>query len=95
MAIQKQEFYEGAALYALVRAGRVRSIIYRHPFFVINDRSPEVLNEGTKSLVVHLWGGRAGSSWTSGERVRGRYWDGLWSRWHPGTSFQIAGKHCV
>jgi hypothetical protein len=44
MGIQKQQFYEGAALHQLIRgtAGRM-SIVHSSPFFTINDR-----------LTVHL-----------------------------------------
>jgi hypothetical protein len=38
MAIQKQEFYEGAALYRLIRTGVVCSIEYDQPTFLINGR---------------------------------------------------------
>jgi hypothetical protein len=37
MAIKKQEFYEGAALHLLVRAGGIRGIRYEAPFFVLNE----------------------------------------------------------
>lgn len=37
MAIAKQEFYEGAAIHALVCSGGVRRIVYDHPFFVVNE----------------------------------------------------------
>ena len=37
MAIKKQEFYEGAALYLLARTGRVAGIRYEAPFFLLND----------------------------------------------------------
>jgi hypothetical protein len=43
MAIGKQEFYEGAALHLLARAGRIKSIIYSAPFFLLNNQ-----------LLVHL-----------------------------------------
>jgi hypothetical protein len=36
MAIKKQEFYEGAALHLLARGGRITSIIYKPPFFLLN-----------------------------------------------------------
>lgn len=36
MAIRKQEFYEGAALYQLVRNGVVAGIQYEAPFFLLN-----------------------------------------------------------
>ena len=38
MGIKKQEFYEGAALHLLARAGGVVSIRYAAPFFVLNDQ---------------------------------------------------------
>lgn len=37
MAIKKQEFYEGAALHLLARAGHITSIRYQPPVFLIND----------------------------------------------------------
>lgn len=43
MAIKKQEFYEGAALHLLARAGRITSVAYKAPFFLLNDR-----------LLIHL-----------------------------------------
>ena len=36
MGIKKQEFYEGAALYLLARAGTIEGIRYTPPFFVLN-----------------------------------------------------------
>jgi hypothetical protein len=36
MAIQKQEFYEGAALHLVARSGHVRSVRYDPPFFFLN-----------------------------------------------------------
>src|SRR5687767_11739241 len=38
MPIQKQEFYEGAALHLLARTGTITSVRYDAPFFVLNDR---------------------------------------------------------
>ncbi|WP_143751299.1 hypothetical protein [Collimonas sp. PA-H2] len=38
MAIQKQEFYEGAALHQLIRKGSGARIIFLAPFFIIDDR---------------------------------------------------------
>ena len=38
MAIQKQEFYEGAALHQLVRGSDGIRISYAPPFFVMDDR---------------------------------------------------------
>lgn len=37
MPIQKQEFYEGAALHLLARAGLISGIRYESPFFAFND----------------------------------------------------------
>ena len=37
MPISKQEFYEGAALHALARTGRISGISYEHPFFILNE----------------------------------------------------------
>lgn len=37
MAIKKQEFYEGAALHMLARAGGIAGIRYEAPFFLLND----------------------------------------------------------
>lgn len=38
MAIKKQEFYEGAALHLLARAGAIPGIRYVPPFFTLADR---------------------------------------------------------
>lgn len=48
MAIKKQEFYEGAALYLLARTGRIASIRYEVPFFLINDDLLVYLKYSTK-----------------------------------------------
>ena len=37
MAIKKQEFYEGAALHLLARSGRITSIRYEPPLFMVNN----------------------------------------------------------
>lgn len=37
MAIKKQEFYEGAALHLLARAGGIENIRYEDPFFLVNN----------------------------------------------------------
>lgn len=37
MSIQKQEFYEGAALHALLRKNPTATVKYDDPYFVIND----------------------------------------------------------
>jgi hypothetical protein len=48
MAIKKQEFYEGAALYLLARTGRSVCLRYEAPFFVINDDLFVYLKYSTK-----------------------------------------------
>lgn len=48
MAIKKQEFYEGAALHLLVRSGKIASIVYEPPFFVLNDRVLALLKYSTR-----------------------------------------------
>jgi hypothetical protein len=48
MPIQKQEFYEGAALHLLARSGRIQGLTYKHPFFVINDNLLALLKYSTK-----------------------------------------------
>lgn len=48
MAIQKQEFYEGAALHQLARGGGITSIRYESPFFVVNDNLLLHLKYSTK-----------------------------------------------
>jgi len=48
MAIKKQEFYEGAALYLLARTGQVRSIRHEPPFFVLNESLCVYLKYSTK-----------------------------------------------
>jgi hypothetical protein len=51
--IKKQEFYEGAALHLLARAGGLSSIRYESPLFVVNER-----------LLVHLkYSTRGRSPW--------------------------------
>lgn len=47
MAIQKQEFYEGAALHQLARGSGIAGIRYEAPFFVVNDL-PLFLKYSTK-----------------------------------------------
>lgn len=49
MPIKKQDFYEGAALYALARTGTVTSIKWIAPFFLLNDRLAVLLKYSTKS----------------------------------------------
>jgi len=49
VAIKKQEFYEGAALHVIARAGSVTSIRYDAPFFVFNDSVSVLLKYTTKN----------------------------------------------
>jgi hypothetical protein len=48
MAIKKQEFYEGAALHLLARGGRIESIRYEAPFFLLNDSLSVLIKYSTK-----------------------------------------------
>lgn len=48
MAIKKQEFYEGAALHLLARSGRITSIRYDTPFFLLNNRVLVLLKYSTR-----------------------------------------------
>lgn len=48
MAIKKQEFYEGAALHLLARAGGITGIRYEAPFFLLNDHLLVLLKYSTK-----------------------------------------------
>lgn len=48
MAIKKQEFYEGAALYLLARSSGIASFRYESPFFLLNDRLWVYLKYSTK-----------------------------------------------
>jgi hypothetical protein len=48
MAIKKQEFYEGAALHLLARTGRITSICYEAPFFLLNQHLLALLKYSTK-----------------------------------------------
>jgi len=54
MAIQKQEFYEGAALHLVARTGQMDRIRYQAPFFLFNDRLLVLLKYSTK--VRSPWG---------------------------------------
>jgi len=38
VAIRKQEYYEGAALYQLARAGGIRGLKWEAPFFLVNQK---------------------------------------------------------
>jgi hypothetical protein len=49
MAIKKQEFYEGAALYLLARTGGIGGIRYEAPFFLLNDDLWVYLKYSTKN----------------------------------------------
>jgi hypothetical protein len=46
--IKKQEFYEGAALHLVARAGLIVGIRYQAPFFLFNDRLSVLLKYSTK-----------------------------------------------
>jgi hypothetical protein len=48
MAIKKQEFYEGAALHLLARSGRITSIRYEPPLFVVNNQLLVLLKYSTR-----------------------------------------------
>src|SRR4051794_15428516 len=48
MALKKQEFYEGAALHLIAKAGKVKSIRYEHPFFVLNETVSVLLKYSTR-----------------------------------------------
>ena len=48
MAIKKQEFYEGAALHLLTRTGRITSIRYDSPLFLVNNQVLVLLKYSTK-----------------------------------------------
>lgn len=54
MPFQKQEYYEGAALHVIVRAGAVDSIRYIDPFFVLNRQVSVLLKYTTR--VRSPWG---------------------------------------
>lgn len=54
MGIKKQEFYEGAALHMLVRAGNIINARYDAPFFVLNNRLLVYLKYSTQ--VRSPWG---------------------------------------
>lgn len=54
MALKKQEFYEGAALHILARTGKLTSIHYLLPFFIMNERIAVLLKYSTK--VRSPWG---------------------------------------
>ncbi|MEX2173287.1 MAG: hypothetical protein WD872_02930 [Pirellulaceae bacterium] len=54
MPINKEAFYEGAAIFLLARAGGLSSIRYESPFFVLNDRLWAYLKYTTR--VRSPWG---------------------------------------
>lgn len=54
MGIQKQQFYEGAALHILARAGNIMNIRYDAPFFLLNNKLQAFLKYSTK--VRSPWG---------------------------------------
>lgn len=49
MAIKKQEFYEGAALHLLARAGAISGLQYVGPFFKINGQLLLLLKYSTRT----------------------------------------------
>ncbi len=48
MALQKQEFYEGAALHGLARSGKLNAIRHVPPFFSLNDAISVLLKYSTR-----------------------------------------------
>lgn len=54
MPIQKQEFYEGAALHQLARSGKITSLEYEAPFFIINGNLFVCLKYSTRNRTP--WG---------------------------------------
>jgi hypothetical protein len=48
MALKKLEFYEGAALHLIAKAGNVKRIQYEDPFFVFNKRVSVLLKYSTR-----------------------------------------------
>jgi hypothetical protein len=48
MTIRKQEFYEGAALHILARSGRIKTLRYEVPFFIMNDGLVVLLKYSTR-----------------------------------------------
>lgn len=49
MSLRKQDFYEGAALYLLVRSGTIETIEYTPPFFLLNGSLLIYLKYSAKS----------------------------------------------
>lgn len=54
MAIQKQEFYEGAALHLVARTGGIAGLRYEAPFFLLNESLSVLLKYSTR--VRSPWG---------------------------------------
>jgi hypothetical protein len=54
MAIAKQDFYEGAALNLLARAGAISGIANQSPFYVLNEQVAVLMKYSTK--VRSPWG---------------------------------------
>jgi hypothetical protein len=54
MAIRKQDFYEGAALYSLIKAAGAAHVRYQPPFFVVDERVILYLKYSTR--VRSPWG---------------------------------------
>jgi hypothetical protein len=49
MTIQKQEFYQGAAIHRLVCLGGLKSISFEDPFFIFNDQILVYFKYSTKT----------------------------------------------
>lgn len=47
MTIKKQEFYEGAALYQLLKTNAVERVSFANPFFILNDEIAVLLKYST------------------------------------------------
>jgi hypothetical protein len=46
--IKRQEFYEGAALYQLLKTNAVEHVAYAHPFFILNEKIALLLKYSTR-----------------------------------------------
>ncbi|MGH6714687.1 MAG: hypothetical protein ACREDC_00715 [Bradyrhizobium sp.] len=47
MGLKKQEFYEGAALHLIAKAGNLNSVRYEQPFFLLNGKLAVLLKYST------------------------------------------------
>jgi hypothetical protein len=48
MGLKKQEFYEGAALHLIAKAGSLKSVRYEQPFFLFNGTVAVLLKYSTR-----------------------------------------------